>query len=76
MHWFNGNRLHSSIGYLTPIEYEELYYREINSPTTTAAGTPRPPQDPGRFTRTLAPNTYHASWPYLRPTSTIHRNRQ
>jgi len=29
VHWFNENRLHSSIGYLTPIEIEEQY-REIN----------------------------------------------
>lgn len=31
VHWFNENRLHSSLGYLTPTEYEDLYYRE-NSP--------------------------------------------
>lgn len=30
VHWFNENRLHSSIGYLTPIEMENKYYREIN----------------------------------------------
>ena len=30
VHWFNENRLHSSIGYLTPIEAEEQYYRQIN----------------------------------------------
>lgn len=29
VHWFNENRLHSSIGYLTPIEIEE-HYREMN----------------------------------------------
>jgi len=28
VHWFNENRLHSSLGYLTPSEYEDLYYRE------------------------------------------------
>ena len=28
VHWFNENRLHSAIGYLTPIEMETLYYRE------------------------------------------------
>jgi putative transposase len=31
VHWFNENRLHSSIGYLTPIEMESEYYREINT---------------------------------------------
>ena len=31
VHWFNENRLYSSIGYLTPIEKENAYYREINA---------------------------------------------
>ena len=31
VHWFNENRLHSSIGYLTPVEQENNYYREIHS---------------------------------------------
>ena len=31
VHWFNENRLHSSIGYSTPLEYEQKYYRE-NTP--------------------------------------------
>jgi len=31
VHWFNQNRLHSSIGYLTPMEMEQEYYREINA---------------------------------------------
>jgi len=30
VHWFNENRLHSSIGYLTPIEQEQQHYRENN----------------------------------------------
>lgn len=30
VHWFNENRLHSSIGYLTPIEAEQEYYRHNN----------------------------------------------
>ncbi len=30
VHWFNENRLHSSIDYRTPVEAEEQYYREIN----------------------------------------------
>jgi putative transposase len=30
VHWFNENRLHSSIAYLTPIEAEQQYYRQIN----------------------------------------------
>lgn len=31
VHWFNENRLHSSINYVTPIEKENQYYGE-NSP--------------------------------------------
>jgi putative transposase len=31
VHWFNSNRLHSSLDYLTPIEYEDIYYRH-NTP--------------------------------------------
>lgn len=31
VHWFNENRLHSSIGYLPPIEMENSYYRENTS---------------------------------------------
>ncbi len=30
VHWFKENRLHSSIGYLTPIEYEQQYCLELN----------------------------------------------
>ena len=38
VHWFNENRLHSSIGYLTPVEKENEYYREINSQHQPALG--------------------------------------
>ena len=31
VHWFNTSRLHSAIGYLPPIEFEQQYYRQINS---------------------------------------------
>ena len=31
VHWFNENRLHSALDYLTPLEFEEKYYREMNS---------------------------------------------
>ena len=37
VHWFNEHRLHSSIGYLTPIEKENEYYCEINSPSQPAS---------------------------------------
>jgi len=38
VHWFNGNRLHSSINYLTPIEKENTYYREMTSQSQPALG--------------------------------------
>lgn len=38
VHWFNENRLHSSIGYRTPIEKENEYYREINPRSQPALG--------------------------------------
>lgn len=38
VHWFNENRLHSSIGYLTPTEKENEYYRENNSQHQPALG--------------------------------------
>lgn len=37
VHWFNHNRLHSSLDYLTPLEVEEQYYRE-----NTSRPQPRP----------------------------------
>lgn len=38
VHWFNENRLHSSIGYLTPIEKENEYYREMKPQSQPALG--------------------------------------
>ncbi len=38
VHWFNEHRLHSSIGHVPPIEYEQAYYRQINSSEQTLAG--------------------------------------
>ena len=31
VHWFNHNRLHSSLQNVPPIEYETEYYRQINA---------------------------------------------
>lgn len=31
VHWFNTSRLHSSIGYRTPVEVENIYYAQITS---------------------------------------------
>ena len=30
VHWFNETRLHSSVGYISPIDYEQAYYRHNN----------------------------------------------
>ena len=38
VHWFNEHRLHSSIGYIPPIEYEHAYYRHINTRQHTLPG--------------------------------------
>ena len=40
VHWFNESRLHSSIGYLTPIEMEQQYYRENNPQQQSLLGEP------------------------------------
>lgn len=39
MHWYNEQRLHSAIGYVPPVEYEQAYYSQIN---------PRPQPQPGQ----------------------------
>ena len=38
VHWFNTNRLHSSLDYLTPLEVEQKYYRENTSQTQPRPG--------------------------------------
>ncbi len=40
VHWFNENRLHSAIDYLTPIEKEDLYYRENTTQQQPLLGEP------------------------------------
>ncbi len=38
VHWFNEHRLHSSIGYAPPSEYEQTYYRRISLPEQPLPG--------------------------------------
>jgi putative transposase len=38
--WFNEIRIHGEIGYLTPTEFEERYYRQINSQQQQLLGEP------------------------------------
>jgi putative transposase len=35
VHWYNTHRLHGSLGYVPPIEYENEYYRQINDQSIT-----------------------------------------
>ena len=52
VHWFNTNRLHTALGYQTPVELEHAYYRR--SPPRGSRCRENPPcTEPGRFrTRT------------------------
>jgi putative transposase len=38
VHWFNEHRLHSSIGYVPPVEYEQAYYRQNTTPEQPLPG--------------------------------------
>ena len=40
VHWSNSDRLHSSIGYQTPIEQEQAYYRHNNPRQQPLPGEP------------------------------------
>jgi putative transposase len=40
VHWFNTARLHSALNYMTPIEYEQDYYRQNNPRQQPLPGQP------------------------------------
>ena len=40
VHWFNETRLHSSIGYMPPTEFEANHYRQINARQQPLLGEP------------------------------------
>lgn len=40
VHWFNTSRLHSALDYATPTEFEDTYYRQINTRQQPLPGQP------------------------------------
>ena len=38
VHWFNQTRLHSALGHVPPIEFEQAYYRQNNPAQQPLAG--------------------------------------
>lgn len=49
VHWYNNARLHSTLDYHSPVEFEELYYTEINGALSDAAASKLAARFPGRF---------------------------
>ena len=47
--WFDTTRLHSSLGYVPPIKYEQNYYCHNNPRELEFSGQAAPPLNPGRF---------------------------
>lgn len=39
VHWYNGHRLHSTLGYVSPVEFEELYYDEKRGSLSAVAAS-------------------------------------
>ena len=46
VHWFNHQRLHSSLGHVPPVEYETAHHPTIGAATPTASPTPETAHDP------------------------------
>jgi putative transposase len=40
IHWFNTSRLHSSIGHVPPVEFENVYYRHNQAAQQSRAAEP------------------------------------
>jgi hypothetical protein len=67
VHWFNHERLHSSIGYNTPIEFEHEYYRQNNTRQQPLSAITQPPQNPGRFREKFPANATSSIASSVRP---------
>lgn len=52
VHWYNHERLHSSIGQLRPIEFEHRHRQATTVPPSRRSRNQPPPDDRGRFTGT------------------------
>jgi transposase InsO family protein len=44
--WYNGERLHSSLGYVSPVNYEQLLKKKERPRRPPKIPHPWPPQDP------------------------------
>ncbi|MGP5048807.1 IS3 family transposase [Glutamicibacter ardleyensis] len=51
VHWYNFDRLHSTLGYCTPVEFEELYYDEMSGTLPDGAASKMAASFPRRFSR-------------------------
>jgi hypothetical protein len=61
VHWFNNERLHGALGYLTPLEFEADHYRHNQPRQQPLSGQTRPPLNPGRFTSATITSSFAAS---------------
>jgi len=57
VHWFNQTRLHSALGHVPPVEYEQARTCQIPPRSNRCRGNSPPPLNPGRFTPTPNSNT-------------------
>ena len=54
VHWFNHARLHSSLGHVPPVEFEQAHHRQ-NTPVQHRCRDNSPSTEPGAVQTTLGP---------------------